>query len=79
MYFNNAPSDQEFHQETSRRVGLLYTSDVLRADRATMGAGIEARVPFLDLDFIKHSMSIKSSLRRPYAGERIEKWSCEPT
>lgn len=74
MYFNNAPSDQEFHEETSRRVGLLHTSDVLRADRATMGAGVEARVPFLDLKFVEHSMSIKSDLRRPFSGKRIEKW-----
>lgn len=74
MYFHNAPSLQEFHQETSRRVGLLHTSDVLRADRATMGAGVEARVPFLDLDFLEHSMSVESALRMPLTGKRIEKW-----
>lgn len=74
MYFNNAPSLQEFHEETVRRVALLYTSDVLRADRATMGAGIEARVPFLDLDFVDHAMSVESASRVPMQGERIEKW-----
>ncbi|MGB0454886.1 MAG: asparagine synthase B [Bacteriovoracaceae bacterium] len=74
MYFHNAPSFPEFHEECVRRVNLLYSADVLRADRATMGAGIEARVPFLDLKFLDESMGVTPELKQPYAGERIEKW-----
>ena len=46
LYFTEAPTADEFHQECVRRVKRLHTSDVLRADRATMGAAVEARVPF---------------------------------
>jgi len=74
MYFHNAPNSDEFHRECVRRVKLLYTSDVLRADRATMGAGVEARVPFLDLDFLQTSMSVDAKLKQCIAGKKIEKY-----
>lgn len=78
LYFYNAPSDQEFHQETIDRIMRLNKADVLRADRATMGQGIEARVPFLDQDFLNVAMSINPKLKRSVkntdpALKRIEK------
>jgi len=73
MYFHNAPNKEDFHYECIRRVDLLYTSDVLRADRATMGAGIEARVPFLDLDFLKVAMEVDPKLKQCIAGVKMEK------
>lgn len=65
LYFNQAPNDKEFYLETVRRVEKLYTSDVLRADRTTMAQSIEARVPFLDLNFIKEVMEIHPTDKRP--------------
>lgn len=43
LYFKNAPTAKDFHEECVRRVKRLNTADLLRADRSTMGAGVEAR------------------------------------
>jgi len=65
LYFHNAPSAKDFQEELIRRVSLLSTADCLRADKSTMAHGLEARVPFLDLDFLKVAMSIKPNDKRP--------------
>ncbi len=75
LYFHNAPSAEAFQQETIRRVFLLSTADCLRADKATMAAGLEARVPFLDKGFLQVAMSIHPDFKRPdRAKGKIEKW-----
>ncbi|MAW07186.1 MAG: asparagine synthase B [Halobacteriovoraceae bacterium] len=74
LYFTEAPSADEFHKECVRRVKRLHTSDVLRADRATMGAAVEARVPFLDKEFIEYAMSISPDLKEISPGVRCEKY-----
>ena len=38
LYFHNAPNDNEFQQETIRRVKLLSTADCLRADKSCMAS-----------------------------------------
>lgn len=58
LYFHNAPSAEEFRAETVRRVLRLSTADCLRADKSTMAHGIEARVPFLDKEFLDLAMQI---------------------
>ncbi|MCH7535636.1 MAG: asparagine synthase B [Bacteroidetes bacterium] len=58
LYFNNAPSYEEFQKETIRRVQRLSTADCLRADKSTMAHGIEVRVPFLDKNFLQVAMSL---------------------
>jgi len=68
IYFHNAPSLEDFHLETVRRVQLLHQFDVLRADRCTAAHGLELRVPFLDSEFLKYSMSIAPSVRQPVNG-----------
>lgn len=73
LYFGNAPSSDDFHDETLRRVKRLHTSDVQRADRSTMGAGVEARVPFLDLDFLGEVMCLDPELKLIEPGKRMEK------
>ncbi|KAJ2992838.1 asparagine synthetase [Globomyces sp. JEL0801] len=57
LYFHNAPSAQELHHECIKRIQNLHTSDNLRANKSTMAWGLEARVPFLDKDFIDISMT----------------------
>ncbi len=71
LYFHNAPSKEEFQKETVRRVQLLSTSDCLRADKSTMAYGLEARVPFLDKDFLDVIMKIKPEEKQPktYGGK----------
>ncbi len=73
LYFKNAPSKEEFHHECVRRVKRLHTADLLRADRSTMGAGIEARVPFLDIDFLKVAMELDPKYKISKDGQ-IEKY-----
>ena len=58
MYFHNSPNPNEFKKETERLMKDLCYFDVLRCDKSTAGAGLEVRVPFLDLDFLKFYMSI---------------------
>ncbi len=73
LYFYNAPSLEEFQKETIRRVGLLSTADCLRADKSTMAHGLEARVPFLDQDFLQVAMSLDPKYKKPVKGESMEK------
>ena len=65
LYFHNAPSPEEFQKETVRRVGRLSTADCLRADKSTMAHGLEARVPFLDKNFLDIAMSIRPEDKQP--------------
>ena len=63
LYFHNAPSPEEFRQETFRLMRDNQHFDILRADKTTAGAGLELRVPFYDRDFINYYMSIEPSLK----------------
>lgn len=57
-YTDYAPSAQAFQDEAAKRIRELYMYDVLRADRCISSNGLEARVPFGDIDFVKYVMSI---------------------
>ncbi|KAJ2669175.1 asparagine synthetase [Coemansia spiralis] len=59
LYFHYAPSADEFHKETVKRVHNLHTSDCLRANKSTMAWGLEARVPFLDKEFLQVAMNVR--------------------
>ncbi|MFI3315484.1 MAG: asparagine synthase B, partial [Rikenellaceae bacterium] len=48
LYFHKAPSAEEFHKETVRKVGMLHMFDCLRANKSLCAWGVEGRVPFLD-------------------------------
>ncbi|BEI86058.1 hypothetical protein CcaverHIS002_0603450 [Cutaneotrichosporon cavernicola] len=58
LYFHAAPNAKDFHQECVKRVKNLHTADCLRANKSTMAWGLEARVPFLDKEFLEVSMNI---------------------
>ncbi|KAG7193590.1 asparagine synthetase [Scheffersomyces spartinae] len=58
LYFANAPSSAEFHDECVKRVKNLHYADCLRANKSTMAWGLEARVPFLDKQFLEVCMNI---------------------
>jgi asparagine synthase (glutamine-hydrolysing) len=74
LYFGNAPDARAFHDECVRRSDLLYTCELLRVDRSTMSIGVEARVPFLDKEFLAYVLSIDPTLKLPVPGEKIEKY-----
>ena len=72
LYFHKAPSAEAFHEETVRKLDALHSYDCLRANKAMMAWGVEARVPFLDLEFIDVAMGLDA--RHKMAGQgRIEK------
>ncbi|XP_077239423.1 asparagine synthetase [glutamine-hydrolyzing] isoform X2 [Tasmannia lanceolata] len=75
LYFHKAPNKEEFHHETCRKIKALHQYDCLRANKATSAWGLEARVPFLDKQFINVAMDIDPEWKmiKPDLG-RIEKW-----
>lgn len=58
LYFAHAPDKKAFHEETVRRVKNLHLADCLRANKSTSAWGVEARVPFLDKEFLEVAMNI---------------------
>ncbi|KAI3610409.1 asparagine synthase [Moniliophthora roreri] len=58
LYFHAAPNAKSFHQECVKRVKNLHTADCLRANKSTMAWGLEARVPFLDKQFLEVAMNV---------------------
>ncbi|HEY0230536.1 MAG TPA: asparagine synthase B [Dokdonella sp.] len=72
LYFHMAPNDREFHEELVRKLDGLHSYDCLRANKSTLAWGVEARVPFLDRDFLDVAMRTSPNAKRPFNG-RIEK------
>ena len=72
LYFHKAPNAREFHAETVRKLDALHLYDCLRANKSMMAWGVEARVPFLDLEFLDVAMSIDAKAKMAGNG-RIEK------
>ena len=72
LYFHMAPDAREFHEETVRKVLGLHQYDCARANKSMMAWGIEARVPFLDREFIDYAMGLDPTTKMGGKG-RIEK------
>jgi len=72
LYFHKAPDAREFHDETVRKLDALHLYDCLRANKSMMAWGVEARVPFLDLEFLDVAMSMDATAKMAGNG-RIEK------
>ena len=74
LYFHAAPGRKAFHEETVRRVKNLHLADCLRANKSTSAWGVEARVPFLDKQFLDVAMNIDPA-EKMITKDRIEKWA----
>lgn len=72
LYFHKAPNVEAFHDETVRKVDKLHWFDCLRANKSMAAWGVEARVPFLDREFIETAMSINPEAKM-IRGQKIEK------
>ncbi|MGY4515910.1 asparagine synthase B [Lysobacter sp. HA18] len=72
LYFHKAPNAREFHEETVRKLEGLHQFDCLRANKSMMAWGVEARVPFLDTEFLDVAMRMDATAKMAGAG-RIEK------
>lgn len=74
LYFNNAPSDEAFEEETLRLLNDIHMFDVLRSDRSISSNGLEPRTPYLDKQFVATVLSLPTEYRRPRRGGLMEKW-----
>jgi len=72
LYFHKAPSARAFHEETIRKLDALHYYDCLRANKSMSAWGVEARVPFLDTDFLDVAMGFDAEAKM-VARKGIEK------
>jgi asparagine synthase (glutamine-hydrolysing) len=63
LYFHKAPDARSFHEETVRKLSRLHSYDCLRANKAMAAWGVEARVPFLDREFLDVAMSLNPAVK----------------
>ncbi|MFN7967052.1 MAG: asparagine synthase B [Acidobacteriota bacterium] len=75
LYFHKAPNAREFHDETVRKLLKLHQYDCLRANKSTAAWGVEARVPFLDKEFLDVAMNLSAAEKMVRKPERMEKWA----
>ncbi|QJR79886.1 asparagine synthase B [Alteromonas pelagimontana] len=73
LYFHKAPNAKEFHEETVRKLDRLHMFDCARANKATCAWGVEARVPFLDKNFMDVAMRLNPQDKMCLGG-KMEKW-----
>jgi asparagine synthase (glutamine-hydrolysing) len=77
LYFHKAPNGRELHDETVRKLQKLHLYDCARANKACAAWGVEARVPFLDREFLDVAMMLNPEIKVPrnalHTGP-IEKW-----
>lgn len=77
LYFHKAPDGRELHQETVRKLKKLHLYDCARANKSCAAWGVEARVPFLDRDFLDVAMALDPEVKVPRNARRphpVEKW-----
>jgi len=74
LYFQQAPNPQEFQEEAIRLLEDIHYFDMLRGDRSISSAGLEARVPFADREFVEYFMGIDPAQRMFDGTEKIEKY-----
>lgn len=72
LYFHMAPNAKEFHEENVRKLFMLSKYDCLRANKAMAAWGVEARVPFLDKEFLDVAMGFDPA-EKMCPGDKIEK------
>ena len=74
-YYKNYADRSELPRELHRSITTMHNINLQRVDRMTMAHGLEARVPFLDLEMIDLAMRIDPTLTiHGTRGLNIEKW-----
>ncbi len=66
-YLEDFRTEEDLHTELVRTVEGLHDLNLQRCDRVTMAHGLEARVPFLELDMIELGLSLPAGWK--LAGE----------
>lgn len=73
LYFHKAPNAKAFHEETVRKLAALHRYDCARANKAMSAWGVEARVPFLDKQFLDVAMRVNPEDKRCGSNGKMEK------
>ncbi|WP_241645464.1 asparagine synthase B [Rosenbergiella metrosideri] len=73
LYFHKAPNAKEFHEENVRKLAALHMYDCARANKAMSAWGVEARVPFLDKQFLDVAMRINPADKMCGQNGKMEK------
>ena len=73
LYYHLSPSSIEAHKDSMKLIDNIHYFDGLRVDRNLSRWGLEARVPFLDKNFVELYKQILPSTKRPGEG-KIEKF-----
>jgi len=74
LYFHYSPDCIEFDIECNRLLKDIHYFDVLRSDRSISSAGLEARTPFLDRNFVQTYLSIPPHIRCHKTNMQNEKY-----
>lgn len=76
QYFKSAPTPEDAQIETEKLLREIHLYDGLRVDRAISNFGLEARVPFLDVEFFDYYMKLPAEMKLPVlvSGSKIEKY-----
>ncbi|MCI0715919.1 MAG: asparagine synthase B [Chlorobi bacterium] len=72
-YLKKIKEDKQLKREILRLIGSLHNINLQRTDRMTMAHSIEARVPFLDHEFVEFALKIPMRLKKTNSS-RIEKY-----
>ncbi len=72
-YLHACQTEEALHDELVRSIEGLHNLNLQRGDRVTMAHGLEARVPFLELDMIELGMSLPAAWKS-VDDDRPEKW-----
>jgi asparagine synthase (glutamine-hydrolysing) len=75
-YLRDFAQAEQLQQEMEYIVGALHNTNLQRADRMSMRFGLEARVPFLDVNSIAYALALPAVWkmpRRDSGGGRVEK------
>jgi asparagine synthase (glutamine-hydrolysing) len=65
LYFHKAPDGPELHAELVRKLQKLHLYDCARANKSSAAWGVEARVPFLDREFLDVAMRMNPDEKLP--------------
>ena len=65
LYFHKAPNGMALHFECQKLLHYIHYFDVLRADRGVASNGLEARVPYLEHNFVDFYFRIDYNMRVP--------------
>lgn len=72
--FMKAPTPTDFFNENVEMLKNVHYFDLLRSDKSISGAGLEARVPFADKEFIDYVMTLDPNLKMFNNEDRMEKY-----